>query len=56
MATEPPGIHPTQQLLTPAGDPVEIDLGMVPLIRSLWALDITTLGCCQDNGEYARAR
>lgn len=56
MATEPPSIHPTQQLRTPAGEPVEIDLDMVPLIRSLWALDLTTLGCCQDNGEYARAR
>ncbi len=56
MATEAPGIHPTQQLCTPAGVPVEIDLEMVPLIRSLWALDLTTLGCCQDSGEYARAR
>jgi len=56
VATEPPSIHPTQQLRTPAGGPVEIDLEMVPLIRSLWALDLTTLGCCQDNGEYARAR
>jgi hypothetical protein len=56
MATRPPGIHPTQQLRTPAGEPVEIDLEVVPLIRSLWALDLTTLGCCQDNGEYARAR
>jgi hypothetical protein len=56
MNTEPPSIHPTQQLRTPAGEPVEIDLDMVPLIRSLWALDLTTLGCCQDNGEYARAR
>jgi hypothetical protein len=56
VATEPASIHPTQQFRTPAGEPVEIDLEMVPLIRSLWALDFTTLGCCQDNGEYARAR
>ncbi|MGI9002934.1 MAG: hypothetical protein ACR2GH_14950 [Pseudonocardia sp.] len=56
MATEPPSIHPTQQLHTPAGEPVAIDLDMVPLIQALWALDLTTLGCCQDNGEYARVR
>jgi hypothetical protein len=56
VATEPPSIHPTRRLHTPAGEPVEIDLDMVPLIRALWTLDLTTPGCCQDNGQYARAR
>jgi hypothetical protein len=56
VVTEAPNIHPTRRLRTPAGEPVEIDLDMVPLIRSLWALDLTTLGCCQDTGDYARAR
>jgi hypothetical protein len=38
-------------LQTPAGDVVEIDEEMVPLIRQLWRLGYTTHMCCQDAGE-----
>ncbi|RCG15206.1 hypothetical protein DTL70_30885 [Streptomyces diacarni] len=50
MSTDPP-IHPRETLATPAGEPVEIDTGMIPVIRELWRLGITTTACCQDVGE-----
>jgi hypothetical protein len=45
-------VHPTE-FLTPPGahEPVAIDTGLVPLIRLLWSLGFTTLGCCQNFGE-----
>jgi len=50
MATDPP-IHPTKTLTTPAGDRVDIDIEMVPVIRELWRLGFTSTTCCQDVGE-----
>ncbi|MGI5206173.1 hypothetical protein ACQEU6_31955 [Spirillospora sp. CA-108201] len=47
-------IHPSMALTTPAGDDVEIDLDMVPLVRRLWALGLRTGGCCQDLGASIR--
>ncbi|MEV5509068.1 hypothetical protein [Streptomyces orinoci] len=46
-----PLIHPHETLTTPAGDAVEIDLDMVPVVRELWRLGIKTTACCQDVGE-----
>lgn len=44
-------VHPTQRLVTPDGTEAEIDVEMVPLIRGLWKLGLTTKGCCQDFGD-----
>jgi hypothetical protein len=44
-------VHPTERLITPAGDAVDIDAEMVPLIRRLWAMGLQTKGSCQDFGE-----
>ncbi|MEU7045426.1 hypothetical protein AB0A77_30825 [Streptomyces varsoviensis] len=46
-----PLIHPHETLTTPAGEDVEIDLDMVPVVRELWRLRIKTTACCQDVGE-----
>ncbi|MEV7869853.1 hypothetical protein AB0P17_28045 [Streptomyces sp. NPDC088124] len=50
MATDPP-VHRTETLTTPAGDQADIDTEMVPVIRALWGLGLTTTACCQDVGE-----
>jgi hypothetical protein len=44
-------IHPSERLTTPDGSQAEIDTEMVPLMRVLWALDLTTMASCQDFGE-----
>jgi hypothetical protein len=44
-------IHPAQRLTTPSGFTAEIDSEMVPLMRALWALNLTTTASCQDFGE-----
>lgn len=46
-----PLIHPHHTLTTPAGEAVAIDTDMVPVIRELWRLGLTTTACCQDVGE-----
>ncbi|WP_327689044.1 hypothetical protein [Streptomyces tubercidicus] len=50
MATDPP-IHPRQTLITPAGEHVDVDVDMVPVLGELWRLGFTTTACCQDVGE-----
>jgi hypothetical protein len=48
--------HATTSLIPPQADePVEIDNGMVPLVRALWARGWHTIACCQDNGEAVAA-
>jgi hypothetical protein len=44
-------IHPSEWLIARDGSRVEIDTEMVPLIRVLWALGLTTTASCQDFGE-----
>ncbi|MBO2465222.1 hypothetical protein [Actinomadura violacea] len=44
-------IHPAERLALPGGGLADIDLRMIPLVRALWALNFTTMGCCQDLGE-----
>jgi hypothetical protein len=44
-------IHPSESLTTPDGSQAEIDADMVPLVRALWALNLTTVASCQDFGE-----
>ena len=44
-------IHPARRLTTPNGAEADIDVEMVPLVRTLWALDLTTTASCQDFGE-----
>lgn len=46
-----PNIHPTKPLTDPGGEPVDIDVEMVPLVRALWSLGLRTSSCCQDFGE-----
>ncbi|MCQ8832750.1 hypothetical protein [Streptomyces malaysiensis] len=46
-----PLIHPHHTLITPPGEHVDIDIGMVPVISELWRLGFTTTACCQDVGE-----
>jgi hypothetical protein len=46
-----PQIHASQRLPAPDGAEVDIDDEMVPLIRALWALGLTTVASCQDFGE-----
>ncbi|MCW2889709.1 MAG: hypothetical protein QOE54_1267 [Streptosporangiaceae bacterium] len=50
-APEITDVHPAEELVTPGGVPVPIDVELVPVIRALWALDLRTLMCCQDIGE-----
>ncbi len=48
--------HDTTRLApTGTDDPVAIDNDMAPLIQQLWAKGITTMACCQDNGEAVEA-
>lgn len=54
MSTDPP-IHPYEQLTTPAGELVNIDTEMVPVIGQLWRLGYTTVASCQDVGEATAA-
>jgi hypothetical protein len=44
-------VHPSERVTLPNGDEAEIDVGMVPLTRALWALGYQTKGCCQDFGD-----
>ena len=44
--------HKAQTLETPWGETVEIDCGIVPLIRLLWRHDIATAMSCQDSGGH----
>jgi hypothetical protein len=44
-------IHPSQCLTTPDGTQADIDSDLVPLVRILWALNLTTTASCQDFGE-----
>jgi hypothetical protein len=44
-------IHPAQRLTTPDGTRADIDTEIVPLVRALWALGLTTTASCQDFGE-----
>lgn len=44
-------VHPTERLLAPGGDEIDIDVEMVPLIRRLWGMGLETKGCCQDFGD-----
>lgn len=46
-----PPIHSYRQLATPAGEQVNIDAEMVPIVSELWRLGLTTVACCQDVGE-----
>jgi len=41
--------HATTTLIDPSGDEVAIDAGIAPLISALWAHDVLTLNCCQEN-------
>ncbi|GAA2613816.1 hypothetical protein SMC26_23865 [Actinomadura fulvescens] len=43
--------HPTQQLTTPDGHQVAIDVEMAPLVTELWRLGFQTKVACQDAGE-----
>jgi hypothetical protein len=45
--------HPVKRLTTPYGYRAGIDIGLVPLIKALWAAGYETGGCCQDLGESA---
>jgi hypothetical protein len=40
-----------ETLVTPGGDPADIDVEMVPVIRALWSAGFKTVSCCQDAGE-----
>src|SRR5712664_3422691 len=44
-------IHSSQRLTTPDGTKADIDTEIVPLVRALWALGLTTTASCQDFGE-----
>jgi hypothetical protein len=46
-----PQIHSPQRLTTPDGTKADIDTEIVPLVRALWALGLTTTASCQDFGE-----
>jgi hypothetical protein len=46
-----PQVHPSQRLTAPDGTQAEIDTLIVPLVRALWALGLTTTASCQDFGE-----
>ncbi|MFG3404114.1 hypothetical protein [Streptomyces sp. NPDC048142] len=52
---EDPLIHPHQPLTTPAGEEVNVDIGMVPVIERLWKIGLRTTACCQDVGEATRS-
>jgi hypothetical protein len=44
-------VHPCQRLTTPAGESVDVDNGIAPLVVTLWALGLQTAGSCQNLGE-----
>jgi hypothetical protein len=52
-AQPPPSIHPCQRLTTPDNKQVNIDTPMIPLVQTLWAIELVTVACCQDIGESA---
>jgi len=48
--------HRTTRLIPPwINEVVEIDTGMVSVVRELWTRDWQTLACCQDSGEAVAA-
>lgn len=53
MSTELPNIHPYTRLTTPTDERMDIDTEMVPLVQTLWGMELATLACCQDIGESA---
>lgn len=54
MIADPP-IHPTEVLTTPSGEKVDIDIEMVPVVREVWRLGLTTTACCQNVGDATAA-
>jgi hypothetical protein len=44
-------IHSSQRLTAPDGTKADIDTEIVPLVRALWTLGLTTTASCQDFGE-----
>jgi hypothetical protein len=50
-----PPIHRYEQLTTPTGDLVNVDVEMVRIIRHLWQLGLATVASCQDVGEATAA-
>ncbi|WP_194293495.1 hypothetical protein [Actinomadura macrotermitis] len=44
-------MHPSRLVTTPAGERVDVDEGIWPLVSALWARGWTTVGSCQDMGE-----
>ncbi|MEV0776332.1 hypothetical protein [Streptomyces sp. NPDC050428] len=55
MTEEDPLIHPHTLLTAPSGQPVNIDLAMVPVIQMLWQMGMATTACCQNVGEATAA-
>lgn len=49
--TGTPQVHPVQRLTAPDGTEVDIDEGIVPLVRAVWALGLNTEASCQDFGD-----
>lgn len=49
-------IHAALRLKLPDGGEADIDVDMVPLIRTLWTMGLRTAGCCQDLGESVAVR
>ena len=43
--------HPVRKVRHPSGRYMWIDVGLVPLVRALWAAGFETITCCQDLGE-----
>ncbi|MEV5573937.1 hypothetical protein AB0L06_28195 [Spirillospora sp. NPDC052269] len=54
-SSQPVQVHPTRAVTTPAGETIEVDELMVPLVKALWAAGYATLMCCQDAGQAVRA-
>jgi len=46
--------HAFETMTDPRGDRVEIDIKLVPLIKSLWKKGIDTEMCCQDTDGKCR--
>ncbi|WP_405676187.1 hypothetical protein OG292_15595 [Streptomyces sp. NBC_01511] len=55
MTDEDPLIHPHTLLTAPDGQQVNIDVAMVPVIKALWEMGMTTTACCQNVGEATAA-
>lgn len=48
-------VHPYERLGLPDGGTAAIDVGMIPLVRTLWVMGLKTAACCQDLGESITA-